>query len=44
MEVNKRQFWGDEERDVNRELCVNKETELYNLNREYDEWKEGLEM
>ena len=37
-------IWGDEERDVNRELCVNKETELYNLNREYDEWKEGLEI
>ena len=30
--------------DVNREWCVNKVTELYNLNREYDEWKEGLEI
>ena len=33
-----------DERDLNRELCVNKEIEVYNLKRDYDEWKVRLEV
>ena len=36
-------IWYYDERDFNRELYVDKETELYQLNREYDEWKVRLE-
>ena len=37
-------IWYYDERDLNRELYVNKETEWYELNREYDEWKVRLEV
>ena len=33
-----------DEGELNREVYVEHVTELYNLNREYDEWKEGLEI
>ena len=29
---------------LNREVYVEKVTELYKLNRKYDEWKDGLEV
>ena len=34
--------WCYDERDLDRELCVDKETELYELQRNYDELKETL--
>ena len=37
-------IWGYDERNVGGELYVCKETEIYNLNRKYGEWKEGLEI
>ena len=37
-------IWGYDERDVGGELYVCKETEIYNLNRKYGEWKESLEV
>ena len=37
-------IWYCDERDLNRELYVEKVTELYALNREYDEWKVRLEV
>ena len=37
-------IWYYDERDLNRELYVSRETELYELNREYDEWKVRLEV
>ena len=36
--------WGYDERDLDRELCVERETELYELKRDYDGWKEMLEV
>ena len=36
-------IWYCDESDLNRELYGEKETELYALNREYDEWKVRLE-
>ena len=35
-------IWYCDERQLNRELYVEKVIELYNLNRKYDEWKESL--
>ena len=37
-------IWYYDERDLNRELYVERETEVYNLNRDYDEWKVRLEV
>ena len=37
-------IWYRDERELNREVYVEHVTELYNLSREYDEWKEGLEI
>ena len=37
-------MWCYEERELNRELYGEKVTELYNLHRKYDEWKESLEV
>ena len=37
-------IWGYDERDVGGEWYVCKETEIYNLNRKDDEWKESLEV
>ena len=37
-------IWYCDERDLSRELYVNKETELYELKREYDEWKIRLDV
>ena len=36
--------WCYDERDLDRELCVDKEIELYQLKRNYNEWKEMLEV
>ena len=33
-----------DKRELDRELYVERETELYELNREYDEWKVRLEV
>ena len=48
LDVYKRQVWNDvksmrwcyDERDLDRELCVEREIELYELKRDYDELKE----
>ena len=37
-------IWGCDERELNRELYVSKETELYDLNRKYNKWKESLKI
>ena len=37
-------IWYCDERELNRELYVEKVTELYNLDRKYDEWKESLKV
>ena len=37
-------IWYCDERELNREVYVEKVTELYNLNRKYDEWKESLKV
>ena len=36
--------WCYDERELGEELCVERETELYELKRDYDEWKEMLEV
>ena len=37
-------IWYCDERELNREVYVEKVTELYNLNRKYGEWKESLKV
>ncbi len=37
-------IWYCDERELNREMYVENVTELYDLNRKYDEWKGSLEI
>ena len=37
-------IWYCGERDIGGEWYVNKVTELYNVNRKYDEWRESLKV
>ena len=39
-----RMIWYCDEGELNREVYVEKVTELYHLNRKYDEWKESLKV